>query len=182
MTACHRTIYARAYHTTIWITAAASGNACKSVYNPFASKEKVKKIRVKDSVCICAIREFFWPSFCSRRLTERIMARLCFSNLNSIIGFPSGRRTSFLHSSFFILHSKSAHPLANYHLPSSTRPLFATMESVFFEGNDADKATKGGKTGKRARKARLGENERNWPIFVKNILPALGIPFVTLPT
>ena len=42
-----------AYHTTIWITAAASGHACKSVYNPFASKKtKVKKIRVKDSVCI----------------------------------------------------------------------------------------------------------------------------------
>ena len=33
-----------AYHTTIWITAAASGHACKSVYNPFASKKtKVKK-------------------------------------------------------------------------------------------------------------------------------------------
>ena len=87
-----------------------------------------------------------------------------------------------LHFSFFILHSKSAHPLANYRLPNSAHPLFATMESVFFEGNDTDKATKGGKTGKRARKARLGENERNWPIFVKNILPALGIPFVTLPT
>ena len=56
------------------------------------------------------------------------------------------------------------------------------MESVFFEGSDTDKATKGGKTGKRTEKARLGENERNWPIFVKNILPALYIPFVTLPT
>ena len=39
---------------------AASVHACKSVYNPFASKKtKVKKIRVKDSVCIGAIREFF---------------------------------------------------------------------------------------------------------------------------
>ena len=34
-----------AYHTTIWITAAASGHACKSVYNPFASKNKGQKIR-----------------------------------------------------------------------------------------------------------------------------------------
>ena len=40
-------------------SAAASGHACKSVYNPYASKDKVKKIRVKDSVCIGAIREFF---------------------------------------------------------------------------------------------------------------------------
>ena len=32
---------------------AASGNACKSVLNPYALKKtKVKKIRVKDSVCI----------------------------------------------------------------------------------------------------------------------------------
>ena len=38
---------------------AASGNACKSVYNPYASKEKVKKSVVKDSVCIGAIRELF---------------------------------------------------------------------------------------------------------------------------
>ena len=38
---------------------AASGNACKSVYNPYASKEKVKKSVVKDSVCIGDIREFF---------------------------------------------------------------------------------------------------------------------------
>ncbi len=37
----------------ISITAAASGNACKSVYNPFCIKKtKVKKIRVKDSVRI----------------------------------------------------------------------------------------------------------------------------------
>ena len=39
---------------------AASGNACKSVYNPYASKEKVKKSVVKDSVCIGAIRELFF--------------------------------------------------------------------------------------------------------------------------
>ena len=38
---------------------AASGHACKSVYNPYASKEKVKKSVVKDSVCIGAIRELF---------------------------------------------------------------------------------------------------------------------------
>ena len=64
-------------HSSFFIfSAAASGNACKSVWNLFASKGKVKKIRVKDSVCICAIREFFWPSFCGRRLTGRIMARL----------------------------------------------------------------------------------------------------------
>ena len=43
----------------ISITAAASGHACKSVLNPYASKDKVKKIRVKDSVCIGEIREFF---------------------------------------------------------------------------------------------------------------------------
>ena len=44
----------------ISITAAASGNACKSVYNPYASKGKVKKKSVvKDSVCIGDIREFF---------------------------------------------------------------------------------------------------------------------------
>ena len=43
----------------ISISAAASGNACKSVYNPYASKEKVKKSVVKDSVCIGDIREFF---------------------------------------------------------------------------------------------------------------------------
>ena len=89
------------------------------------------------------------------------------------------RKKVFFHSSFFI---QSDHLLANYRLPCSIRPLFATMESVFFEGNDADEATKGGRTGKRAGKARLRENERNWPFFVKNILPALGIPFVTLPT
>ena len=41
-------------------SAAASVHACKSVYNPFASKEKVNKIRVKDSVCISAIRERFF--------------------------------------------------------------------------------------------------------------------------
>ena len=40
---------------------AASGNACKSVWNPYESKKtKVKKIRVKDSVCIGEIREFFF--------------------------------------------------------------------------------------------------------------------------
>ena len=40
---------------------AASGNACKSVYNPFASKKtRSKKIRVKDSVCIGDIRERFF--------------------------------------------------------------------------------------------------------------------------
>ena len=37
---------------------AASGNACKSVYNPYESKEKVKK-SVKDSVASVIIREFF---------------------------------------------------------------------------------------------------------------------------
>ena len=42
-------------HSSFFIfSAAASGHACKSVYNPFAPKRtKVKKIRVKDSVCIC---------------------------------------------------------------------------------------------------------------------------------
>ena len=40
---------------------AASGNACKSVYNPYASKkERSKKSVVKDSVCIGDIREFFF--------------------------------------------------------------------------------------------------------------------------
>ena len=67
-----------ACHTAIWITAAASDYACKSVWNPdINQKTKVKKIRVKDSVCICDNPwAFFWPSFCSRRLTERIIARL----------------------------------------------------------------------------------------------------------
>ena len=37
---------------------AASGNACKSVYNPYESKEKVKK-SVKDSVASVIIRECF---------------------------------------------------------------------------------------------------------------------------
>ena len=38
---------------TIFISAAASGHACKSVWNPYINqKTKVKKIRVKDSVCI----------------------------------------------------------------------------------------------------------------------------------
>ena len=33
-----------AYHTTIWITAAASGHACKSVLNPYVNQRtKVKK-------------------------------------------------------------------------------------------------------------------------------------------
>ena len=32
---------------------AASGNACKSVYNPYASKEKVKKIRGQRLRYIC---------------------------------------------------------------------------------------------------------------------------------
>ena len=41
-------------------TAAASGHACKSVLNPYINQRtKVKKIRVKDSVCIRAIRELF---------------------------------------------------------------------------------------------------------------------------
>ena len=48
-----RTIYVCktiAYHMIISISAAASGNACESVYNPYV---------VKDSVCIGDIREFF---------------------------------------------------------------------------------------------------------------------------
>ena len=64
------------------LSAAASGNACKSVLNPFASKEKVKKRSVvKDSVCIGAIRELFLTSSCSRRLTGRIIARLIYIHI-----------------------------------------------------------------------------------------------------
>ena len=49
---------------------------------------------------------FFWPSFCSRRLTGRIIARLIYIHIkyivedNSSLAFPSGRRTSFLHSNW----------------------------------------------------------------------------------
>ena len=68
-----------AYHTTIWITAAASGHACKSVYNPFASKkQRSKKIRKRLRVQSVS---FFWPSSCSRRLTGRIMARLIYIHI-----------------------------------------------------------------------------------------------------
>ena len=51
-----------AYHTTIWITAAASGHACKSVYNPFASKkQKVKKNPWSKTPCASVIiRERFF--------------------------------------------------------------------------------------------------------------------------
>ena len=82
-----RTIYVCktiAYHMIISISAAASGNACKSVWNLFASKGKVKKIRVKDSVCIGDNPWVFWPSFCSRRLTERIIARLIYIHYSII--------------------------------------------------------------------------------------------------
>ena len=57
---CAALALSRVIYWIISISAAASGHACKSVYNPFASKKtKVKKIRVKDSVCISAIRELF---------------------------------------------------------------------------------------------------------------------------
>ena len=44
-------------------------------------KTKVKKSVVKDSVCIRDIREFFWPSFCGRRLTGRIIVWLIYIHI-----------------------------------------------------------------------------------------------------
>ena len=80
-----RTIYIykiTAYHMIISITAAASGNACKSVYNPYASKGKVKKNPWSKTPCASVQSVgFFWPSSCSRRLTGRIMARLIYIHI-----------------------------------------------------------------------------------------------------
>ena len=72
-----------AYHTTIWITAAASGNACKSVWNPYASKGKVKKRIRGQRLRAHPINPWalFWPSSCSRRLTGRIMAWLIYIHI-----------------------------------------------------------------------------------------------------
>ena len=96
-----RTIYVCkiiAYHTTIWITAAASGNACKSVWNPFASKKnKGQKKSVSKTPC-ASVRSvsFFWPSFCSRRLTGRIMAWLIYIHILNIY-----RKITLLHGALW---------------------------------------------------------------------------------
>ena len=62
-----RTIYVCkiiAYHTTIWITAAASGNACKSVLNPFATKKnKGQKKSVSKTPCASVRSVSFFLTF-----------------------------------------------------------------------------------------------------------------------
>ena len=77
--------FIRTKYWMISFSAAASGNACKSVWNLFASKTKVKKnpcqrLRVHP----CNPWAFFWPSSCSRRLTGRIIVWLIYIHILNI--------------------------------------------------------------------------------------------------